>query len=190
MCGYLKWLYSPYNLKQTETTQPTPALRQPPIAQGATPFLNAMIQDPYHIPLGPSGKNVHFDEESLPAQTLDHLNDTLTCMRMFNRQTNPTSHKEDTKSFALTNATDKELATTTTDPLVATVITDEALLLAEIETEVSLTPAVGSMIEALPPRNPDHPIAPLTRTKIDASIVMNMDTLHVIAPKEENQWMN
>ena len=88
MCGYLKRLYSPYNLKQTETAQHTPTLGQPLVAQGVTPFLNAMTQDPYHVPIGQPEKNVHFDEESLLSQTLDHLNDTLTCMAMFDKSSN------------------------------------------------------------------------------------------------------
>ena len=88
MCGYLKRLYSPYNFKQTETAQHTPALGQPLVAQGATSFLNTMTQDPYHVPIRQPEKNVHFNEESLLSQTLDHLNDTLTCMAMFDRSSN------------------------------------------------------------------------------------------------------
>ena len=88
MCGYLKRLYSPYNLKQTETAQHAPALGQPPVAQGATPFLNAMTQDPYHVPIRQPEKNVCFDEESLLSQTLDRLNDILTCMAMSDRNSN------------------------------------------------------------------------------------------------------
>ena len=75
MCGYLKRLYSPYNLKQVDPASTS----NPPAASGsaATPFLN-VIQDPYHAQANDCEKSVHFDEESLILQSLDRINDTLS----------------------------------------------------------------------------------------------------------------
>ena len=103
--------------------------------------------------------------------------------------TNPTSRKEDTRSFTPENTAEKPTINPT-DPLTGTTPMEEALPQAEIETEVSLTPAVDPMTEALLPRSLDHPPAPLTKTRTDVSVVMSMDTLHVTALKEENPWLN
>ena len=85
MCGYLKKLYSPYNLKQVDPAQAmVPATTATPTASAATPFLNvlnAMPQpqaEPYHLNLGEHDKNVHFDEESILTQTLDKFADALS----------------------------------------------------------------------------------------------------------------
>ena len=67
---------------------------------------------------------------------------------------------------------------------------EEALPQAEIETEVSLAPAVDPTTEALLPRSLDHPPTPLTKTRTDVSVVMSTDISHVNALKEENPWLN
>ena len=96
---------------------------------------------------------------------------------------------EDTRSFAPKNAAERPTINPT-DPLTATTPVEEALLQAEIETEVSLIPVVDPMTEALLSRSLDHPPTLSTKTRTDVSIVMNTDTLHMTALKEENPWLN
>ena len=103
--------------------------------------------------------------------------------------TNPTSCKEDTKSFAPENTIERPTINPT-DPLTGTTPMEGALLQAKIETEVSLTPVVDLTTEALPPKRLDHPPTPSTKTRTDVSVVTNMDILHVTALKEENPWQN
>ena len=74
MCGYLKRLYSPYNLKQNDPAQSTA-----PSQQGATntPFMaSPMHQDQYHLKIH-QDKNVHFNEPALLSDKLDMLRDSL-----------------------------------------------------------------------------------------------------------------
>ena len=70
MCGYLKRLYSPYNLKQNDLAQSTA-----PQQQGAStnPFMaSPMHQDQYHLKIH-QDKNVHFNEPTLLSDKLDLL---------------------------------------------------------------------------------------------------------------------
>ena len=74
MCGYLKHLYSPYNLKQNDPVQSTV-----PSQQGATsnPFTaSTMHQDQYHLKVH-QDKNVQFNEPALLSDKLDMLKDSL-----------------------------------------------------------------------------------------------------------------
>ena len=74
ICGYLKRLYSPYNLKQNDPVQSTA-----PSQQGTTntPFMaSPMHQDQYHLKIH-QDKNVHFNEPTLLSDKLDMLQDSL-----------------------------------------------------------------------------------------------------------------
>ena len=80
MCGYLKRLYSPYNLKQND-----PAQSIAPSQQGATntPFMAyPMHQDQYHLKVH-QDKNVHFNEPALLSDKLDMLRDSLNRLADF-----------------------------------------------------------------------------------------------------------
>ena len=74
MCGYLKCLYSPYNLKQNNPAQSTV-----PSQQGTTsnPFMASMMhQDQYHLKVH-QNKNLQFNEPALLSDKLDMLRDFL-----------------------------------------------------------------------------------------------------------------
>ena len=101
MCGYLKRLYSPYNLKQVDPAQQmqaaTPTNPTTAVVPGgaASLFVSPLTQDPYHLQVGIHDKNVHFDEDSLLSQTLDEINHTLAQLaeddfRSNRRDRNPT----------------------------------------------------------------------------------------------------
>ena len=74
MCGYLKRLYSPYNLKQNDQAQGVALTSQ---ASASMPFTaSTMQQDQYHLKIH-QDKAVHFDEPTLLSDKLDMLCNTL-----------------------------------------------------------------------------------------------------------------
>ena len=77
MCGYLKCLYSPYNLKQNDLVQSTAPKQQ---GTSNNPFTaSPMHQDQYHLKIH-YDKNVHFNEPALLSDKLDLLRESLNCL--------------------------------------------------------------------------------------------------------------
>ena len=74
MCGYLKCLYSPYNLKQNDPVQSTVPSQQGTTSNPFTP--STMHQDQYHLKVH-QDKNVQFNEPALLSDKLDMLKDSL-----------------------------------------------------------------------------------------------------------------
>ena len=61
MCGYLKKLYSPYQLQQQKETSASKST-----SSGATPFSNMKLSGKsYNLKVGTQSKNVHFDQGDL-----------------------------------------------------------------------------------------------------------------------------
>ena len=79
MCGYLKKIYSPYNLKQVDPAQ---AVTPPAAATGAaSPFTASPLQpDPYHLRVRIQDRRVHFDDTSLLRDSINNLNNSLRRM--------------------------------------------------------------------------------------------------------------
>ena len=74
MCGYLKCLYSPYNLKQNDPVQSTAPQQQ---GTSNNPFTaSPMHQDQYHLKIH-QDKNVHFNEPALLSDKLNLLWESL-----------------------------------------------------------------------------------------------------------------
>ena len=64
MCGYLKKIYSPYNLKQVDQAQAT--VPTTAAMNAASPFsASPMHPNPYHLRVGVQNRKVHFDDPSL-----------------------------------------------------------------------------------------------------------------------------
>ena len=61
MCGYLKKLYSPYQLQQRKDSSTSKDT-----SSGATPFSNMkLLGESYNLKVGTQSKSVHFDQEEL-----------------------------------------------------------------------------------------------------------------------------
>ena len=79
MCGYLKKIYSPYNLKQVDQAQAT--VPTAATTNAASPFsASPMHPDPYHLRVGVQDRKVHFDDPSLLRDSINNLNNTLRGM--------------------------------------------------------------------------------------------------------------
>ena len=79
MCGYLKKIYSPYNLKQVDQAQAT--VPTAAATNAASPFsASPMHPDPYHLRVGVQDRKVHFDDPSLLRDSINNLNNTLRGM--------------------------------------------------------------------------------------------------------------
>ena len=73
MCGYLKRLYSPYQLEQMKVTKDAKAS-----SSGAMPFsVMQLLEDAYGLKVGVLPKNVHFDKEELLERAVDKLTDVV-----------------------------------------------------------------------------------------------------------------
>ena len=72
MCGYLKKLYSPYQLKVTKEKNNTPPT---PTSGEATPFsVMQAEEDKYHLKVGTtSPKHVHFSHEDSLGEAMEKL---------------------------------------------------------------------------------------------------------------------
>ena len=73
MCGYLKKLYSPYQLQQwkdSSTSKDT--------SSGATPFSNMkLLGESYNLKVGTQSKSVHFDQEELLDRAVTKLTNAM-----------------------------------------------------------------------------------------------------------------
>ena len=79
MCGYLKKIYSPYNLKQVDQAQAT--VPTAAATNAASPFsASPMHPYPYHLRVGVQNRKVHFDDPSLLHDSINNLNNTLRGM--------------------------------------------------------------------------------------------------------------
>ena len=79
MCGYLKKIYSPYNLKQVDPVQAVTPLAA--ATGAASPFTASPLQsDPYHLRVGIQDRRVHFDDTSLLRDSINNLNNSLRRM--------------------------------------------------------------------------------------------------------------
>ena len=79
MCGYLKKIYSPYNLKQVDQAQAT--VPTAATTNAASPFsASPMHPNPYHLRVGVQDREVHIDDPSLLHDSINNLNNTLRGM--------------------------------------------------------------------------------------------------------------
>ena len=77
MCGYLKKLYSPYQLQQWKESAGGKAP-----SSGATPFSNMKLSDKsYNLQVGTQSKRVRFDKEELLDQTVAKLTNAMNQLR-------------------------------------------------------------------------------------------------------------
>ena len=73
MCGYLKRLYSPYQLEQMKAAKDTKAT-----SSGSMLFsVMQLPEDSYNLKVGVLPKNVHFDKEELLERVVDKLTDAI-----------------------------------------------------------------------------------------------------------------
>ena len=94
MCGYLKKIYSPYNLKQVDQAQAT--VPTSVAMNAASPFLaSSMHPDPYHLRVLVQDHKVHFDDPSLLCDSINNLNNTL---RGMNRRPSGNNHDNRNRS--------------------------------------------------------------------------------------------
>ena len=79
MCGYLKKIYSPYNLKQVDPAQA--AASTAATAGVSSPFsASPMHSDPYPLRITPQDKKVHFNDSSLLRESINNLNNSIRNM--------------------------------------------------------------------------------------------------------------
>ena len=81
MCGYLKKIYSPYNLQQVDlikTTTHAAAVAINPSSPFTASVMHTVI--PYHLKVGVQYRRIHFDDPSLLKDSIEKLNSTLNHM--------------------------------------------------------------------------------------------------------------
>ena len=90
MCGYLKKLYSLYQLQQwkdSSTSKDT--------SSGATPFSNMkLLGESYNLKVGTQSKSVHFDQEELLNRAVTKLTNTMNQLAY----QKPDHHRQDNYS--------------------------------------------------------------------------------------------
>ena len=74
MCGYLKKLYSPYQLQQWKDT----STGKDVTSSGATPFSNMKLsRESYNLKVGMQAKSVHFNQEDLLDRAVTKLTNAM-----------------------------------------------------------------------------------------------------------------
>ena len=74
MCGYLKKLYSPYQLQQRKDTSTSKDIT----SSGATPFSNMKLSgESYNLKVGMQAKSVHFNQEELLDRAVTKLTNAM-----------------------------------------------------------------------------------------------------------------
>ena len=93
MCGYLKKIYSPYNLRQVDPTQAAAPSTAAP--GSASPFMaSPMHSDPYHLRVTTQDRRVHFDDSSLLRDSINNLNNSIQRMNRMPQGNHRNDHNQ------------------------------------------------------------------------------------------------